>query len=186
MAGPEIDGTLPGQDIETDNEEEAVRREIQSDTSTQDNTEFDSWSSPPYSSESSMDEESLRGWLYLVAGAGYTLLAVYLFLVIYMGIKLPLLSDGEVTQTNGALTTAVLISLMVYVTIWFFMSGKKHSFFTNDPDKAKFYAGVIGLASVVIILLSWDDYSREMIVSAIITSVSTWSYIRSSEMKALK
>ena len=74
---------------------------------------------------------------------------------------------------------------MVYVTIWFFMSGKKHSFFTNDPDKAKFYAGVIGLASVVIILLSWDDYSREMIVSAIITSVSTWSYIRSSEMKAL-
>ena len=64
------------------------------------------------------------------------------------------------------------------------MSGKNHSYFTEDPDKAKFYAGIIGLASFVIIALSWEEHSREMIVSAILTSVSTWSYIRSSEMKA--
>ena len=57
------------------------------------------------------------------------------------------------------------------------------SYFTEDPDKAKFYAGIIGLASLVIIALSWADYSREMIVSAILTSVSSWSYIRSSQMK---
>jgi len=63
------------------------------------------------------------------------------------------------------------------------MSGKQHSFFTEDPDKAKFYAGIIGLAALVIISLSWAEHSREMIVSAILTSVSTWSYIRSSEMK---
>ena len=64
------------------------------------------------------------------------------------------------------------------------MSGKKHSFFTDDPDKAKFYAGIIGLASFVIIALSWNDYSREMTIAAILTSISTWAYIRSSEMKS--
>jgi hypothetical protein len=122
--------------------------------------------------------------LYLVAGAGYTLLVVYLLLVIWMGYEnIPILSDGKIADTRGAFTTAILISAMVYVTMWFFMSGKKHTYFTEDPDKAKFYAGIIGLASLVIIALSWADYSREMIVSAILTSVSSWSYIRSSQMK---
>lgn len=92
-------------------------------------------------------------------------------------------SEPKVSDTSGALSTAVLISIMVYVTIWFFMSGKNHSFFTDDPDKAKFYAGIIGLASLVIIAISWEDHQREMIISAILTAVSTWSYIRSSEMK---
>jgi hypothetical protein len=101
-----------------------------------------------------------------------------------MGYNLPVLSDGEIANNSGALTTALLISAMVYVTIWFFMSGKRHSYFTEDPDKAKFYAGIIGLASLVIIALSWAEYSREMIVSAILTSISTWSYIRSSQMKS--
>ena len=110
-------------------------------------------------------------------------MVVYLFLVIFMEMKLPILSNENVKDTNGALTTAILISAMVYVTIWFFMSGKKNSFFVEDPDKAKFYAGIIGLASLVIIALSWEDYSREMVVSAILTSVSTWSYIKSAEMK---
>ena len=49
---------------------------------------------------------------------------------------------------------------------------------------AKFYAGIIGLASFVIIALSWNDYSREMTIAAILTSISTWAYIRSSEMKS--
>ena len=111
-------------------------------------------------------------------------------LVIWRGYEnIPILSDGRMCSGNvsecgyGALTTAILISAMVYVTMWFFMSGKKHTYFTEDPDKAKFYAGIIGLASLVIIALSWADYSREMIVSAILTSVSSWSYIRSSQMK---
>ena len=135
--------------------------------------------------DSAEKAESLRGWLYLIAGAGYGTLVVYLVLVIQQGMNIPLLSSGsEVSDTSGALSTAVLISGMVYVTIWFFMSGKNHSFFTEDPDKAKFYAGIIGLASLVIIAISWEDHQREMIISAILTAVSTWSYIRSSEMKA--
>ena len=176
----DIDETLPGQEIEEDVKEEVIRRE----------TEF---SSTVKSSGSSLRDyptdaekaESLRGWLYLIAGAGYGTLVVYLVLVIQQGMNIPLLSSGsEVSDTSGALSTAVLISGMVYVTIWFFMSGKNHSFFTEDPDKAKFYAGIIGLAVLVIIAISWEDHQREMIISAILTAVSTWSYIRSSEMKA--
>ena len=176
----DIDETLPGQEIEEDVKEEVIRRE----------TEL---SSAVKSLESSLNDyptdaekaESLRGWLYLIAGAGYGTLVVYLVLVIQQGMNIPLLSSGsEVSDTSGALSTAVLISGMVYVTIWFFMSGKNHSFFTEDPDKAKFYAGIIGLASLVIIAISWEDHQREMIISAILTAVSTWSYIRSSEMKA--
>jgi len=175
----DIDETLPGQEIEEDIEKEVIRREADV-------------SSPVKSSNFSFDDssfeaekaESLRGWLYLVAGAGYGTLVVYLVLVIKQGMNIPLLSsDSGVSDTSGALSTAVLISAMVYVTIWFFMSGRNHSFFTEDPDKAKFYAGIIGLASLVIIAISWEDYQREMVISAILTAVSTWSYIRSSEMK---
>jgi len=178
MSGLDIDGSLPGEDLDEDLEDEVIRRETDSEESTSSTftPTTDTWSS-------TSNDESIRGWLYLIAGAGYGLLLVYLFLVIFMEMKLPILSDEEISDTNGALTTAILISAMVYVTIWFFMSGKKHSFFTDDPDKAKFYAGIIGLASLVIIALSWEEHSREMVVSAILTSVSTWSYIRSSEMR---
>ena len=181
MNGPDIDGTLPGQDIEEESSEDEVRRE--SDSQGSESSSPKNWDGDG-DGYGWREGESLRGWLYLVAGAGYTLLVVYLLLVIWMGYEnIPILSDGKIADTSGAFTTAILISAMVYVTMWFFMSGKKHSFFTDDPDKAKFYAGIIGLASLVIIALSWPDYPREMTVSAILTSVSSWSYIRSSQMK---
>jgi len=183
MNGPDIDGTLPGQDIEEESSEDEVRRESDSGSQITESSSSMNWDGDG-DGYGWKEGESLRGWLYLVAGAGYTLLVVYLLLVIWMNYDIPILSgEDEITDTRGALTTALLISAMVYVTMWFFMSGKKHSFFTEDPDKAKFYAGIIGLASLVIIALSWADYSREMIVSAILTSVSSWSYIRSSQMK---
>ena len=183
MNGLDIDGTLPGQDIEEEPLEDEIRRESDSDSQSSESSSPKNWDGDG-DGYGWREDESLRGWLYLIAGAGYTLLVVYLLLVIWMGYEnIPILSDGEIVDTSGAFTTAILISAMVYVTMWFFMSGKKHSFFTEDPDKAKFYAGIIGLASLVIIALSWADYSREMIVSAILTSVSSWSYIRSSQMK---
>jgi hypothetical protein len=178
MNGPDIDGTLPGQEVEVESSEDEVRREADSAFQTSESSSAENWDL-----ESTEKADALRGWLYLTAGAGYSLLFVYLLLVIKMEYNLPVLSDGDVVDTNQALTTAILISVLVYITIWFFMSGKQHSFFTEDPDKAKFYAGIIGLAALVIISLSWAEHSREMIVSAILTSVSTWSYIRSSEMK---
>ena len=179
MNNLDIDETLPGQEIEEDIEKEVIRREA--DVSTSLKSSNFSFNESSFEAEKA---ESLRGWLYLVAGAGYGTLVVYLVLVIQQGMDIPLLgSDSGVSDTSGALSTAVLISAMVYVTIWFFMSGRNHSFFTEDPDKAKFYAGIIGLASLVIIAISWEAHQREMVISAILTAVSTWSYIRSSEMK---
>ena len=183
MNGPDIDGTLPGQEVEVESSEDEVRREADSAFQTSESSSDENFIFAPRDLDSTEKADALRGWLYLTAGAGYSLLFVYLLLVIKMEYNLPVLSDGDVVDTNQALTTAILISVLVYITIWFFMSGKQHSFFTEDPDKAKFYAGIIGLAALVIISLSWAEHSREMIVSAILTSVSTWSYIRSSEMK---
>ena len=181
MNGLDIDGTLPGQEIEEEELGDEIRRENE-ELSADDNSK----SLPNGDSDGHgwKEEESLRGWLYLIAGAGYGTLVVYFVLVIHQGMNIPILSSGEIiSNKSGVLSTAFLISAMVYVTIWFFMLGKDHSFFTEDPDKAKFYAGIIGLASVVIIVISWEDYQREMIISAILTSVSTWAYIRSAQMK---
>ena len=110
---------------------------------------------------------------------------VYLVLVIHQKMDIPILSPNtNISNTSGALSTSILISAMVFITIWVFMSGKNHSFFTDDPDKAKFWAGIIGLVSLVIIATSWDKYETVMTVSALLTSISTWAYLRSSQMKS--
>ena len=174
----DIDETLPGQEIEEESLENVVRRESNSSSSSEPSS-TDDWNGD------SLGEDSQRGMLYLVAGAGYGTLVVYLVLVIYQNMDIPVLSPNtNIENINGALSTSIMISAMVFVTIWVFMSGKNHSFFTDDPDKAKFWAGIIGLVSLVIIATSWDEYETVMTVSALLTSVSTWAYLRSSQMKA--
>lgn len=174
----DIDETLPGQEIEEESLENVVRRESNSSSSSE-SSSTDDWNGD------SLDEDSQRGMLYLVAGVGYGALVVYLVLVIYQNMEIPVLSPNtNIENINGALSTSILISAMVFVTIWVFMSGKNHSFFTEDPDKAKFWAGIIGLVSLVIIATSWDEYETVMTVSALLTSVSTWAYLRSSQMKS--
>jgi len=174
----DIDETLPGQEIEEESLENVVRRESNSSSSSEPSS-TDDWNGD------SLGEDSQRGMLYLVAGAGYGTLVVYLVLVIYQNMDIPVLSPNtNIENINGALSTSILISAMVFVTIWVFMSGKNHSFFTEDPDKAKFWAGIIGLVSLVIIATSWDKYETVMTVSALLTSVSTWAYLRSSQMKS--
>lgn len=174
----DIDETLPGQEIEEESLENVVRRESNSSSSSE-SSSTDDWNGD------SLDEDSQRGMLYLVAGVGYGALVVYLVLVIYQNMEIPILSPNtNIENINGALSTSILISAMVFVTIWVFMSGKNHSFFTEDPDKAKFWAGIIGLVSLVIIGTSWDKYETVMTVSALLTSVSTWAYLRSSQMKS--
>ena len=131
MNGPDIDGTLPGQDVEEESSEDEVRRESDSDYQNSESSSSMNWDGDG-DEHGGREGESLRGWLYLIAGAGDTLLVVYLLLVIWMGYEnIPILSDGKIADTSGAFTTAILISGMVYVTMWFFMSGKKHSFFTG-------------------------------------------------------
>ena len=173
----DIDGSLPGQELEEEETSEEIRRENEL-ISRKDSSGSETWIN------NSEDEDSQRGMLYLIAGVGYGALVVYLVLVIYQKIDIPILSPNtDISNTSGALSTSLLISAMVFITIWVFMSGKNHSFFTDDPDKAKFWAGIIGLVSLVIIATSWDSYQTVMTVSALLTSISTWAYLRSSQMK---
>ena len=173
----DIDGSLPGQELEEEETSEEIRRENEL-ISRKDSSGSETWIN------NSEDEDSQRGMLYLIAGVGYGALVVYLVLVIYQKMDIPILSPNtDISNTSGALSTSLLISGMVFITIWVFMSGKNHSFFTDDPDKAKFWAGIIGLVSLVIIATSWDSYQTVMTVSALLTSISTWAYLRSSQMK---
>ena len=173
----DIDGSLPGQELEEEETSEEIRRENEL-ISRKDSSGSETWIN------NSEDEDSQRGMLYLIAGVGYGALVVYLVLVIYQKMDIPVLSPNtDISNTSGALSTSLLISAMVFITIWVFMSGKNHSFFTDDPDKAKFWAGIIGLVSLVIIATSWDSYQTVMTVSALLTSISTWAYLRSSQMK---
>ena len=173
----DIDGSLPGQELEEEETSEEIRRENEL-ISRKDSSGSETWIN------NSEDEDSQRGMLYLIAGVGYGALVVYLVLVIYQKMDIPILSPNtDISNTSGALSTSLLISAMVFITIWVFMSGKNHSFFTEDPDKAKFWAGIIGLVSLVIIATSWESYQTVMTVSALLTSVSTWAYLRSSQMK---
>ena len=173
----DIDGSLPGQELDEEETSEEIRRENEL-ISRKDSSGSETWIN------NSEDEDSQRGMLYLIAGVGYGALVVYLVLVIYQKMDIPILSPNtDISNTSGALSTSLLISAMVFITIWVFMSGKNHSFFTDDPDKAKFWAGIIGLVSLVIIATSWDSYQTVMTVSALLTSISTWAYLRSSQMK---
>ena len=173
----DIDGSLPGQELEEEETSEEIRRENEL-ISRKESSGSETWIN------NSGDEDSQRGMLYLIAGVGYGALVVYLVLVIYQKMDIPVLSPNtDISNTSGALSTSLLISAMVFITIWVFMSGKNHSFFTDDPDKAKFWAGIIGLVSLVIIATSWDSYQTVMTVSALLTSISTWAYLRSSQMK---
>ena len=173
----DIDGSLPGQELDEEETSEEIRRENEL-ISRKESSGSETWIN------NSEDEDSQRGMLYLIAGVGYGALVVYLVLVIYQKMDIPILSPNtDISNTSGALSTSLLISGMVFITIWVFMSGKNHSFFTDDPDKAKFWAGIIGLVSLVIIATSWDSYQTVMTVSALLTSISTWAYLRSSQMK---
>ena len=173
----DIDGSLPGQELDEEETSEEIRRENEL-ISRKDSSGSETWIN------NSEDEDSQRGMLYLIAGVGYGALVVYLVLVIYQKMDIPILSPNtDISNTSGALSTSLLISAMVFITIWVFMSGKNHSFFTDDPDKAKFWAGIIGLVSLVIIATSWESYQTVMTVSALLTSISTWAYLRSSQMK---
>ena len=74
MNGPDIDGTLPGQEIEEESSEDEIRRESDSGYQSSESSSSMNWDGDGGWREG----ESLRGWLYLIAGAGYTLLVVYL------------------------------------------------------------------------------------------------------------
>ena len=72
----DIDGSLPGQELEEEETSEEIRRENEL-ISRKDSSGSETWIN------NSEDEDSQRGMLYLIAGVGYGALVVYLVLVIY-------------------------------------------------------------------------------------------------------
>ena len=72
----DIDGSLPGQDLEEEEVTEEIRRETDSNAPA--NSSFSSGSS---NWDTKADEDSQRGMLYLIAGQ-VTVYVVYLVLVI--------------------------------------------------------------------------------------------------------
>ena len=138
----DIDGSLPGQELEEEEVSEEIRRE--NELISRNSSGSETWIN------NSEDEDSQRGMLYLIAGVGYGALVVYLVLVIYQKMDIPILSPNtDISNTSGALSTSLLISAMVFITI----------------------------------ATSWDSYQTVMTVSALLTSISTWAYLRSSQMK---
>ena len=83
----DIDGSLPGQELEEEETSEEIRRENEL-ISRKDSSGSETWIN------NSEDEDSQRGMLYLIAGVGYGALVVYLVLVIYQKMDIPILSPN--------------------------------------------------------------------------------------------
>ena len=82
MNGLDIDGTLPGQEIEEEEElGDDIRRENEDSPVGNISKSLGNFDGDG-DGHGWKEEESLRGWLYLIAGAGYGTLVVYLVLVI--------------------------------------------------------------------------------------------------------
>ena len=67
----DIDGSLPGQELDEEKPSEEIRRENEL-ISRKDSSGSETWIN------NSEDEDSQRGMLYLIAGVGYGALVVYL------------------------------------------------------------------------------------------------------------
>jgi len=93
--------------------------------------------------------------LPLIAGAGYTAMAAYF----YFGIG---------PDNTGVLQFAIGVSLLVVLSLWFYLWGRK----LMDPVRADFLAGVIGILALIVLWQGWD-HSLELLVSGILAGVST-------------
>ena len=97
MNGPDIDGTLPGQETEEESSEDEIRRE--SDSGYQSSESPKSWDGAG-DGHGWREEESLRGWFYFTAGACSGLLVVYLILVLYYEFDIPYLYKENSTNNQ--------------------------------------------------------------------------------------
>ena len=97
----DIDGSLPGQELEEEESTEEIRRENESEL-TKTSSSAETWTN------GTSDEDSQRGLLYLIAGVGYGALVVYLVLVIHQKMDIPILSPNtNISNTSGALSTSI-------------------------------------------------------------------------------
>ena len=168
MNEPDIDGSLPGDDEEE--EEQTVRRKSEPAVRRQGTPPAPRPSSESASDWGSMSDEAspdaMREKLSLIAGAGFTTLLAYFYFVI-----------GP--ENPDTITMASEVTVLVVVALWFYMRGAARM----DSVRANFFAGVLSILALIVLVLGWDAAKQHLIVSALLATLSTFSFLKASELE---
>ena len=163
---PDIDGSMPDEGNAEERQaqresEPAVRRNAPAPpvprTQPEPGTEFDNFST-------GVSPDALSGYLSLTAGAGFTALLAYF----YFFIKL---------ENTAALNFAVAVTILVIITLWFYMRGAHKM----DPVRANFFAGVIGILAIIVLGLGWTEWRDHLVVAALLAALSIFCILKASE-----
>ncbi|MDP6363942.1 MAG: hypothetical protein QF366_05735 [Candidatus Poseidoniia archaeon] len=168
MDEPDIDGSLPGD--EEEEEEQPVRRESEPAVRRQ-GTPPAPRSAPESASNwgdfsEGASSDAMREKLSLIAGAGFTTLLAYFYFFIYMVEK-------------DMLQLAIVVTVLVAVSLWFYMRGAARM----DPVRANFFAGVIGILALIVLWQGWDAAKQHLIISALLSAFSTFCFLKASELE---
>jgi len=168
MNKPDIDGSLPGDEDEV--EEQSVRRESEPAVRRQGTPPAPRSATESASNWGLMSDEAspdaMREKLSLIAGAGFTTLLAYFYFFIYM-------VEKEMLQL------AIVVTVLVAVSLWFYMRGAARM----DPVRANFFAGVIGILALIVLWQGWDAAKQHLIVSALLSTFSTFCFLKASELE---
>jgi hypothetical protein len=168
MNEPDIDGSLPGDEEEA--EEQSVRRKSEPAVRRQGTPPAPRPASESASNWGSMSDaaspDAMREKLSLIAGAGFTTLLAYFYFFIYM-------VEEEMLQL------AMVVTVLVAVSLWFYMRGAARM----DPVRANFFAGVIGILALIVLWQGWDAAKQHLIVSALLSAFSTFCFLKASDLE---
>ena len=168
MNKPDIDGSLPGDEEEA--EEQSVRRESEPAVRRQGTPPAPRSAPESASNWGSMSDEAspdaMREKLSLIAGAGFTTLLAYFYFFIGL-------------DETATLNLAVAVTFLVAVSLWFYMRGAQKM----DPVRANFFAGVIGILALIVLWQGWDAAKNHLMVSALLAALSTFCFLKASELE---
>ncbi|MDP7608083.1 MAG: hypothetical protein QF378_06120, partial [Candidatus Poseidoniia archaeon] len=71
------------------------------------------------------------------------------------------------------------VTVLVVVALWFYMRGAQKM----DPVRANFFAGVLGILALIVLVLGWDAAKNDLIISALLAALSTFSFLKASELE---
>ena len=109
---------------------------------------------------------ALREKLSLIAGAGFTTLLAYFYFIIGL-------------DNSDTIASATEVTVLVVVALWFYMRGAQKM----DPVRANFFAGVLGILALIVLVLGWDAAKNDLIISALLASLSTFCFLKASELE---
>ena len=110
--------------------------------------------------------DAMRERLSLIAGAGFTTLLAYFYFVIGL-------------ENSDTITMASEVTVLVVVALWFYMRGAARM----DSVRANFFAGVLSILALIVLVLGWDAAKQHLIVSALLATLSTFSFLKASELE---